>query len=76
MNPYTTCKIRKNGEICHTIDYIFIPVDAIALSTLDIPERSSLPESRLPGYSYPSDHLAIGCDVCFSGQSKPLLGDR
>ena len=63
--PYTTCKIRKNGETCHTIDYIFIPVDSIALSTLEIPELSSLPESRLPGYSYPSDHLAIGCDVLF-----------
>jgi nocturnin len=62
---YTTCKVRKNGEACHTIDYIFIPNDAVSLSNLEIPDISSLPESRLPGFCYPSDHLAIGCDVLF-----------
>ena len=24
---YTTCKVRKNGEACHTIDYIFVSND-------------------------------------------------
>ena len=62
---YTTCKIRKNGEACHTIDYIFIPNDAVALSNLEIPSIDSLPKSRLPGFAYPSDHLSIGCDVLF-----------
>lgn len=62
---YTTCKIRKNGETCRTIDYIFIPNDSVALSQLEIPDVESLPSSRLPGFCYPSDHLSIGCDVLF-----------
>ena len=24
---YTTCKVRKKGEACHTIDYIWLPQD-------------------------------------------------
>ena len=61
---YTTCKVRKQ-ETCHTIDYIWVPEDTVILSKLEIPDKSSLPDCRLPCFEYPSDHLSIGCDVLF-----------
>jgi len=60
---YTTCKVRKKGEACHTIDYIFLSNGAQVTSCLSIPEYSTLPTERIPTWSYPSDHLSIGADV-------------
>ena len=60
---YTTCKIRKDSESCHTIDYIFVSDNVQVTGCLSIPEYDSLPKEKLPSWSYPSDHLSIGVDV-------------
>ena len=60
---FTTCKVRKKGESCHTIDYIFVSNGAHVTSCLSVPTRESLPKERIPTWSYPSDHLSIGADV-------------
>jgi nocturnin len=60
---FTTCKVRKNGESCHTIDYIFVSNGVRVTSCLSMPTYESLPKERIPTWSYPSDHLSIGADV-------------
>ena len=60
---YTTCKVRAKGESCHTIDYIWVPSSARVLNLLEIPDYVSLPDAKLPSFQYPSDHLAIACDL-------------
>jgi len=60
---YTTCKVRENGEACHTIDYIWVPKAAQVLGVLGIPDYDSLPKCKLPCFEYPSDHLSIAADV-------------
>lgn len=62
--PYTTWKIREfEGEVCHTIDYIFysnsnLEVDAV----LEFPTGDDIGKDRLPSHIYPSDHLSLICD--------------
>tara|TARA_B110000090_G_C13155396_1_gene359371 strand:- start:129 stop:551 length:423 start_codon:yes stop_codon:yes gene_type:complete len=60
---YTTCKVRKDGEACHTIDYIFVSKSIQVIKCLSIPKRSELPTERIPSWGYPSDHLSIGADL-------------
>lgn len=65
--PYTTWKIRESeGEICHTIDYIFYSknhfnVDAV----LEFPTDSDIGPERIPSLKYPSDHFSLICDFKF-----------
>ncbi|XP_022900104.1 nocturnin isoform X2 [Onthophagus taurus] len=61
--PYTTWKIRDEGEICHTIDYIFysrkkLEVDAV----LELPSGEDIGEDRVPSFCYPSDHFSLCTD--------------
>lgn len=61
--PYTTWKIRDEGEICHTIDYVFyskrnLEIEAI----LELPTGDEIGEDRVPSFSYPSDHFSLVCD--------------
>ena len=58
-----TQKVRKNGEACHTIDYIFVSEGVQVKSCLSIPDKQTLPRERIPSWVYPSDHLSIGADV-------------
>ena len=55
---YTTWKIRGPKESKHVIDYIFY--DGLTCTkTLSIPKDSEVETTRLPGFKYPSDHIAI-----------------
>lgn len=57
---YTTWKIREEGEICHTIDYIFYSRGNFdVLSLLNLPSAEQIGEDRVPSYSYPSDHFSL-----------------
>lgn len=61
--PYTTWKIREDGEVCHTIDYIFhsqahFDVDAV----LQFPTGEEMGAGRVPSLQYPSDHFSLVCD--------------
>lgn len=61
--PYTTWKIRDEGEVCHTIDYIFyskskLDVDAV----LQFPSGEEIGDGRVPSLAYPSDHFSLVAD--------------
>ncbi|KAF5272703.1 hypothetical protein FQA39_LY07730 [Lamprigera yunnana] len=61
--PYTTWKIREEGEICHTIDYVFYNKDCMDVeAVLDFPSGDEIGQDRIPSYLYPSDHFSLVCD--------------
>ncbi|TRY54778.1 hypothetical protein DNTS_004256 [Danionella cerebrum] len=64
--PYTTWKIRSSGESCHTLDYVWYSHRSFDVTAvLDFPTSEQIGPSRLPSYSYPSDHLSLVCDFRF-----------
>lgn len=61
--PYTTWKIREEGEVCHTIDYVFYSKDHITVKNcLMFPAGDEISPDRTPCYKYPSDHFSLVCD--------------
>ncbi|XP_017039950.1 nocturnin isoform X2 [Drosophila ficusphila] len=61
--PYTTWKIREEGEECHTIDYVFYTPDRLKIKNcLDFPAGDQIGKNRTPSYQYPSDHFSLVCD--------------
>lgn len=61
--PYTSWKIRDEGEICHTIDYIFYTKNKLDVEgVLEFPTGDEIGENRVPSYIYPSDHFSLVCD--------------
>ena len=64
---WTTWKRRvgafKAGEAKHTIDYIFTTADIAVTRVLNVPDDASVVETRLPGWEYPSDHVALRADL-------------
>lgn len=59
MTHYTTWKRRGTKEVKSCIDYIFHSPSLATAARLEPPEEAELESSRLPGFRYPSDHLAI-----------------
>ncbi|KAH8243483.1 hypothetical protein KR032_007773 [Drosophila birchii] len=61
--PYTTWKIREEGEECHTIDYVFYTPDRLKIKNcLDFPAGEQIGKNRTPSFQYPSDHFSLVCD--------------
>ncbi|GKY98219.1 hypothetical protein MPSEU_000779600 [Mayamaea pseudoterrestris] len=56
---YTTWKIRGTKETRRIIDYIFYS-NLTCLAALQVP--TDINDSRLPGLSYPSDHMLIAAE--------------
>lgn len=60
---YTTWKIRGEGEVCHTIDYVFYSKNKLDLeAVLELPTGEEIGEDRVPSLAYPSDHFSLVCD--------------
>jgi len=64
--PFTTWKVRGDGEYCHTLDYIFYNKFCEIESVLGLPTPDQVGPTRLPNLNYASDHIAIACDVRIS----------
>ncbi|XP_055320819.1 nocturnin isoform X2 [Sitodiplosis mosellana] len=61
--PYTTWKIREDGEVCHTIDYVFYSRDTLKVNNcLRFPLGNEIGKNRTPSHRYPSDHFSLLCD--------------
>lgn len=61
---YTTWKIREEGEVCHTIDYVFYTQDKFQVdAVLDMPSGEQIGQDRIPSLRYPSDHFSLVCDL-------------
>jgi len=59
--PYTTWKVRANGEVRRTIDFIWFEHSKLAVThLLEPPSTDLLLPNALPSRHYPSDHVAIG----------------
>lgn len=70
---YTTWKIREEGEVCHTIDYVFYSKDQITVKNcLMFPTGEEISPDRTPSYQYPSDHFSLVCDF----ELQPPSGDK
>lgn len=68
---YTTWKIRDEGEICHTIDYIFYNKKHLMVeAVLELPSGEDIGEHRVPSFSYPSDHFSLVCDFKICSDKK------
>lgn len=66
--PYTTWKIREEGEVCHTIDYIFYTKNHLEVeAVLQLPSGDDIGTDRVPSFSYPSDHFSLVCDFRLTG---------
>ncbi|XP_063236229.1 nocturnin isoform X3 [Bacillus rossius redtenbacheri] len=71
--PYTTWKVREEGEVCHTIDYVFYASDAFAVdAVLRFPTGDDIGEGRVPSFAYPSDHFSLVCDLRFADSQATL----
>ncbi|XP_017767786.1 PREDICTED: nocturnin isoform X2 [Nicrophorus vespilloides] len=65
--PYTTWKIREEGEVCHTIDYVFYTKDKLEVdAVLEFPTGDEIGPDRVPSNNYPSDHFSLVCDFKLS----------
>ncbi|KAG8232036.1 hypothetical protein J437_LFUL012060 [Ladona fulva] len=62
--PYTTWKVRESeGEVCHTIDYVFHSQSSLLVeSVLEFPSGEEIGPGRVPSLRYPSDHFSLVCD--------------
>ncbi|XP_043189108.1 nocturnin-like isoform X2 [Amphibalanus amphitrite] len=61
---YTTWKIRGSGEVCQTLDYVFLSSSRFSVeSILPPPTEQQLGEARAPSFAYPSDHFSLVTDV-------------
>ncbi|XP_030373525.1 nocturnin isoform X2 [Scaptodrosophila lebanonensis] len=61
--PYTTWKIREDGEECHTIDYVFYTHEQLKIKNcLEFPAGEQIGKNRTPCFQYPSDHFSLVCD--------------
>ncbi|XP_053677495.1 nocturnin [Anopheles nili] len=61
---YTTWKIREEGEVCHTIDYVFYSKEKLKVKNcLMFPSGEDIGVDRTPSFQYPSDHFSLVCDI-------------
>ena len=63
---FTTWKIRPEKEVKHTIDYVWHTDKLSVTGCLKIPGSDIIPQCRLPCYQYPSDHIALVFDFCWT----------
>jgi nocturnin len=70
---YTTWKKRGAYEAKHTIDYIWYSGSGLeCVATLDAVSPEDMDDARLPGFRYPSDHLAICAVFRFPTKFAPV----
>lgn len=73
--PYTTWKIRGEGETCHTIDYVFFSGRHLTVrQLLAFPTGGDVGPDRVPSFQYPSDHFSLVVDLQMAAAS-PAAAD-
>ena len=60
---YTTWKRRGAAETRHTIDYILVSGGVGVARVLLAPADGDVAAERLPGWRYPSDHVALAAEL-------------
>lgn len=65
---WTTWKRRKGQPTAkHTIDYVLVTGGVTPLAVLDPPADDDVDPERLPGWRYPSDHVALFAELALPG---------
>mmetsp|Transcript_36661 Transcript_36661/g.59095 ORF Transcript_36661/g.59095 Transcript_36661/m.59095 type:complete len:498 (+) Transcript_36661:84-1577(+) len=76
---WTTWKKRtgrgKQGEVSHTIDYVLISPEIRCSRVLLPPADKDVVPERLPGWSYPSDHVALLAELSLPFAVTKSVGD-
>ncbi|KAG1677317.1 Nocturnin [Nymphon striatum] len=63
---YTSWKIREDGEVCHTLDYMFHTTSSVQVeAVLDFPTEEQIGPTRIPSFQYASDHFSLCADYSF-----------
>lgn len=69
--PYSTWKIRGDGEMRHNLDYIFYTHEQLVLEGgVDAPTEEEIGPERVPSLAFPSDHFSLVCDISFAKASQ------
>lgn len=69
--PYTTWKVRGEGECCHTIDYVFYTKKNMSVQqVLPFPTGQDIGPDRVPSLKYPSDHFSLVVDFQLTDDSS------
>ena len=62
----TSWKFRPKGEAKYTIDYIWYTVGLLQVKAVsEIPTEGDIGENGMPGWTYPSDHVALCAQFAF-----------
>uniref|UniRef100_A0A6A7G8L2 Nocturnin n=3 Tax=Hirondellea gigas TaxID=1518452 RepID=A0A6A7G8L2_9CRUS len=73
--PYSTWKIRGDGETKHNLDYVLYTDEGSSalqvLGALDHPKEEDLGPGRAPSFSCPSDHFSLVCDFALPPLKRP-----
>lgn len=64
---WTTWKRRGASEARHTIDYILVSEGLGVGRVLLPPDDAAMAPERLPGWAYPSDHIALFAELYVPG---------
>ena len=60
---YTTWKRRGAKDAKHTIDYVLVSPAVAVRRVLAPPDEDEIDAARLPGWRYPSDHVALQAEL-------------
>ena len=63
QTEFTSCKVRESGREVKVLDYILHSPGLQTVSTLEIPQLTSLGHSLLPSPAFPSDHLSLAATI-------------
>ena len=69
---YTTYKRRGASVTKHVIDYILVSEDVGVSRVLLPPPEDEIDASALPGWRYPSDHVALAAELALPASDAAI----